>query len=695
MKKCDFLVELCVEDFPVSSQSPVAREIASRIAELFEGEGISFSENKVLFSPRRIAVIFKGVSREIPEKKSLIKGPPSRISFDSDGHPTEILKGFLRKNSANIDDLRERNTEKGKYVFAEIRSPARRTENIIREKIPRLLENLKFPNSMRWNGFSFPRPVRNVLLLFGRKPLRVKCFGINSSASSRDFYQRPLKVLSPTLYEKTLERRNIIVDAEKRKERILSAFSEISERSEEEIKINGKLLAETVGICEYPTAVDADFDERFLSIPAEIVEETLKVHQKCFSVLKDGKISAKFVFVMDGISRNVSEIKANYRRCVEARLEDTVFFWKEDTSTGLEKFFPQLSKINTIGLYKNLYEKSMALMASCAALSAIYAPEKKDKILKTAKLLNCDQASKLVYEFPQLHGTAGYYLSQEAGIDGEVCRAILDAVSGKPGNAASEIVGLVDRLNTLKSFFHAGIVPTSSKDPFGGRRVADEAIKILIRSQIPFEISKIKKFVFGDCSEDVFSKVIDFLKDRFAIFLKKNGVSPDVISAVAGDFEIPGKRFLIAVAIEKIKKENKNVLSEIAAAHRRVENILKQAADVRAEVPAEVFGLGENSAEKKLETFLKEISGEIFSLARNGDFEHAILKLAEIKPALDRFFDSVLIMDRDPAVRGNRLFLVSEADAVFSAFARFAEVRLENKARRGSGKQVVDKKELI
>lgn len=675
MKSADFLVELWVEDMPVAQQDEAAQKLKEAVENLFEREKISGKFKKTFSTPRRIAVLFENVARDIEEQKTAIKGPPDKISFDPEGKPSKVLEGFLSKYSADCADIRVRETDKGNYVFLEKIVPPRSSEQVIRENIAGALEGIKFSKTMRWGAHSFPRPVRNILVMFGKKALKLDCFGIPSSKTSRAFMGENIKIESPALYEKNLKSSRILPDREKRR----NFFEEqLKDALKAPLHSNpsAELTEETAGICEYPRVLTGSFDEKFLELPHEFLKVTLEFHQKCFAVYDKKGMVNQFIFVVDGVSDNAREVSDNYERCVTARFEDTKFFWENDRKKKLVEYYDDLKHVNYMGKFSTLYEKAERIIRDSGELAKIYCPNETGEVRKTAKLLYCDIVTRTVGEFPGLHGMAGQYLLWGEAEDPvrarEESSSLRDAVMLEGLNNVSAVCGLAERLNTLKSFFFAGMIPSTSKDPYGLRRAADGAVRILAETEgIDFKLPEICALVFDDVPERIKEKLYVFLKERFKLYLIREGIPADVANMTETKFDIPKEARSLSRAISEARGKQEEAFSRIAEAAKRIRNILKQAEKLKIEPAAVKKELLAEAEEKKLFDIASSLRSEIESYMNEKKYKQALMSLVTVKEPLDLFFEKIMVMDRDEALRDNRLGLLRDIDRLLSSFGKF------------------------
>jgi len=675
MKSADFLVELWVEDMPVAVQLEAEFKLKEAVEKLFEREKISGEFKKGFSTPRRAAVLFENVSRDIEESKTDIKGPPEKIAFDRDGKPSAVLEGFLARYQADCADIRIRATDRGNYVFLEKTIPRRSSEQVIRENISSALEGIKFSKMMRWGAHSFPRPVRNVLIMFGKKALKLDCFGIPSSKTSRAFMGENIKIESPAAYEQNLKSSRILADRKKRGD-VFDAQLKDALKEPLYSKPSDELTRETLGICEFPRILKGEFDEKFLELPHEFLKVTLEFHQKCFAVYDKKGMVNRFLFVVDGVSDNAREVRDNYERCVTARFEDTKFFWENDRKKKLIEYYDNLKRVNYMGKFSTLYEKAERIIRDAAEIAKIYSPGEEEEVRKTAKLLYCDIVTQIVGEFPELHGIAGQYLGMGVTDDPDELpvgsHALRDAVTLETLNNVSAVCGLAERLNTLKSFFSSGMLPTTSKDPYALIKTADEALRILAETEgIDFEVTKIFEIVFDDVEKSVSDKLRDFMNERFKLYLIKKGIPADVANMTESKFDIPKEALKLSRVVMTVREKKIDEFAHIAASAKRIRNILKQAEKFGMEPATVQKDLLKAPEEKALYDLSALLGGELENLMSKKDYTAALLRLVSVKEPLDSFFEKLMVMDKDEALRDNRLGLLRDIDKLLSNFGRF------------------------
>jgi len=670
--KSDFLFELWVEDLPPKVQKFASEKLKSAFVKFFENNEITYASSEHFSTPRRIAVFFKDIPRIIPKKVIKIKGPSEKNAFKEGNFPTQALLGFLKKHNADLKDVRVEEFAGNRYVFVEIVKKEKKFEEVFKQHLPQILKDVKFNESMKWDKNYFPRPVRNVLCIFGKKFLKVSCFGLQSTKTTLSSQKNKIKIENAAGYEKTLLRNKIIPVPEKRKERVLSEFGAEEKKKKVKIERNNFLLEYTVYSTEYPQVFLKEFDRKFLEIPSEILVEALKNHQKCFPVYNKGKLASFFAVVIDGDFKNIDEILENYKNCVEARFEDAKFFWEEDVSKPLTEHLKNMEKIFCFGVFKNLKNKTERVLEDCRFLSQIYMPDKKQQIMDVAKHIDFDLATKIVYEFPYLHGIAGFYILKKHGfseiaddVRGAVC---LDKITG-----ISALAGIVHRLNTIKSFFNEKIRPTTSKDPYGLKKICDEIVFFFVNAPIYFDLEKFLDKVFDDVGEDVKKDVYLFITERFKIFLEKEGIPPDIAEMVMASFKIPKKTFELAKSIFEFKKEKGEIFETITQAFKRVLNILKQAENFQGAAVNRNELKGE--FEKNLFEKLEELSDEVKKSFEAGNYRDALYSISKISLPLNDFFDNVFIMDKDEKIKNLRLSLLFEVKKLFSLFGEFDKLK--------------------
>ncbi|MBU4134341.1 glycine--tRNA ligase subunit beta, partial [bacterium] len=506
-----------------------------------------------------------------------------------------------------------------------------------------------------------------------KKTLKVRCFGVNSSHSSRGFMGEAVAITSPAGYETDLKRKRILASRTKRFEHLTKELNEALKRPSAPSSDNyaGELKNFTVGICEYPRAMAGEFDKAFLMLPPEFLKVTLEFHQGCFSV-NNGKLRTnKFIFVVDGTSANAAEITKNYERCVTARFKDTKFFWENDKKKKLIEYYDKLKNVNYMGKFATLYDKAERITRDASELAKIYRPAEEGEVRKTAKLLYCDIVTQIVGEFPELHGIAGQYLERSDAGSISCADSLRGAVTLDALNDISSVVGLAERLNTLKSFFYADMIPTTSKDPYGLIKSADGAVKILLTSGIDFGMKKVFEIVFDDIESGISEKIYDFLKERYKLCLVKEGIPADIANMTESKFEFPKDALALSWAVEATRKKKKEEFAYIAEAAKRIRNILRQAKKLGIKPMGVRKDLFIESEEKNLFDIAVSLRGEIELMVVKKDYISALMSLVTVKEPLDLFFEKIMVMDKDESLRDNRLGLLRDVDNLFAIFGKF------------------------
>jgi glycyl-tRNA synthetase beta chain len=692
------LIELLTEELPPKSLRSLgalfSNEIFSGLAELGFLSSASVAEG--FATPRRLGVIVTDVADKEPEKEVMRKGPSLATALNEAGEPTQALLGFAKSCGVGIESLQRATDTKGEFfVFRAIRGGQALHERL-RRIVEAALKRLPVAKLMRWgeSQFEFARPVRNVVMLHGRRVVEGNVFGITSNRSThghRFLSKNPLLIPEAGQYEAVLEEKgNVIPSFEKRfqitKDQLRNAASDFT------IGADDDLIEEVTALVEYPVAYVGAFDPEFLELPQECLVVSMKEHQRYFPLLsRDGKLLPRFLTVSNIATATPQGIIQGNERVLRARLSDAKFFYEQDRKTRLDARVPRLTSVvfhSQIGsqLARVLKIRKLAGEIAKGLGAAAQLAE------RAAYLCKADLLSDMVGEFPELQGVMGRYYALHDNEPEIVAQAIEDhyrprfAGDALPSGPISAAVALADKLNTLVGFFQVGLNPSGDKDPFGLRRQALGVIRILCETSLPLCLDRllsqalavqedegvkireaeIREKAHGEIvyqtrklDPDAVDHVYDFLVERLRAYLRDAGYKANEIESVLS--LSPTRLDLILRQLAAVRAfTDLPEAQSLAAANKRVVNILKQAqAKGESFVNAEGKGLTE-PAERALFDALKKTSKQAASLFEQGDFTGYLKSFAVLKSPVDAFFDSVMVMVEDQRLRQNRLALLSD-----------------------------------
>ena len=644
-----YLLEVGVEELPYKFIPMAISQLKTGFETFLKNSNVEFDNVKVMATPRRLAVIVSGLAVSQPDVEKVVKGPIAKVAFDENKNLTKAGEGFAKKNGVSAGELYVEND----YLYAKISIKGKNTKELLQENVPQIFAKLQGPHFMRWgnNDVKFSRPIRWVLSILDGEEVKIRIIDKDSSnvTNGHRFSTQNIVINNPDEYVEKLRDAKVIVNQDERKAKILELTKAEADKLNAVTKISDDLLEEVTFICEYPVAVTCNFDEAFLTIPQEVAVTVMETHQRYFALYtKEGKLINKFVTITNYIGNEFENIKAGNLRVIKARLDDAVFFFNEDTKKPLEAYVENLKGMTFQKGMGSVYDKTQRIIK----LSEKIATElnvNKPSIKRTAELCKADLATNLVFEFTELQGFIGADYARVAGEEVDVQEGIkehyfpLNADSETAKSIEGQVVGIADKMDTICAVFAAGKKPTGSSDPLGVRRAALGIIKTVLEHGLKLDLSKLidETLALLPVKADVKADVEEFFAQRLIIFLNSD-YSKNVLEACASIN--PCKD--LCDYVERVKAIAGGVDEKLLENANRVLRILKEEA---GEVDTSLFSL---DAEKDL---YKAIQGISF----DGDYKEYLADLTGINPVVTKFFDDVLVMDKDEKVKNNRLALLN------------------------------------
>ncbi len=660
-----YLLEIGVEELPYKFIPSAIKQLKDSFNKFLTENNIGFENINVMATPRRLAVIIEGIADAQPDSEKVFKGPIKKIAYDENGNLTKAGEGFANKNGIKPEDL----YVEGDYVFAKVFNKGKLTTALLPECIPNLILKLQGSHFMRWSTHDekFSRPIRWIVSLFNNEELPIRILDIESSRFSRGHrsYTQPVEIKNIDEYRDELRKAYVIVNQDERQAKIVELAKQESEKIGATTRISEDLLEEVTYICEWPVAVVCSFDEEFLTIPDEVTITVMETHQRYFALFKDGKLTNKFITIANYIGDDFSNIQAGNLRVIKARLDDAVFFVKNDTKKPLEGYVENLKGMTFQKGMGSVYDKTQRIIKLSKQIAESIGVTALDTIIRTAYLCKADLATNLVFEFTELQGYIG---SDYAKLNGEP-QGVVDGIKEHyfPLNADSElakslegqIVGIADKIDTICAVFASGKKPTGSSDPLGVRRAALGIIKTVIENRLNINVSELIKSalellpVQADCRSDV----EEFFVQRLVIYLsdtyKKEILESALIKNPLEDLADYVARVNILSNLDSpMTIENAN----------RIIRILKDSSYDRVDE-----GLFVDDAEKKLYECAVGVD-------TNSDYELYIKQLIGLNAQIDSFFEKVLVMDKDENIKNNRIGLLTMLKNYYERIADFSKL---------------------
>jgi len=699
----ELLLEIGVEELPYQFIVPSLAVIKGSAEQLLKDQGLAFQSSRTLGTPRRLTLVVEGLATQQTSMVKEAMGPSKAVAFDQAGQPTRAATGFAAGQGVAVQELEIRRTPKGEYLFAVKQEQGRSANVVLKELIPQLIAKLSFPKAMKWNntGVRFARPVRWLVALYGGATLPIEVAGI--TAGNRTEGHRVLgsangiAVRDSESYLKGLERHGVIPDPERRRRMIEEQIATLCKKTGFTLNVDADLLDQAVYTTECPNAIFGSFKSAYLEVPQEILITSMKEHQGFFSLRhkETGKLVPHFIAVTNNRAKDMGLIREGNERVLAARLADAKFFFNEDRKVKLEERAKKLSgvtfhqKLGTMAQKQERVAKLATTLAQLAGLKDIMV----NACRRAGELCKADLLTGIVGEFPILQGVMGGYYARFDGEEDEVGVGIGQhyqphSMEGPiPATVTPQVLSVADRLDSLAAFFHVGIVPTGSEDPFALRRHATAVVRILLEGVVRLNLGQAVQearavvaaagIKAAPIQGDAQKRLVDFLFERVRHYVKTvQGLRDDVINAVLTvsdrqSFELPDLMAKMK-ALESMttRPEFDPLIVGFKRAHRLVE---KEQWD-RKPVDDTRF---EHITESVLYLAIAEERAKMLSAMTGGDYGQALNALVRLKPAIDAFFTAVMVNAEDPAIRSNRLSLLQGVDKLFMSFADFSQIVIQ------------------
>ena len=683
-----YLLEIGTEELPYRFIPSAINQLQKLFQDFLNDNKVGFDDVKVYATPRRLAVIIGGLEAKSPDEMKIVRGPIKKVAYDENGNLSKAGLGFANKNGVAPEDLYIEDD----YIHAKILIKGKSIIELLQENVPTLVLKLQGSHFMRWadNEEKFSRPIRWIVSILDREEVKIKIIDKESSNVSRGhrFAQQSVVIGHPDDYVELMRNCCVIVDQEERRQRIIDRAKSEAQKFGAEPYYTEDLLDEVTFITEYPVPATCDFSEEYLKLPEELVVTVMAVHQRYFALYKDGKLINKFITMTNYLGDEFENIKAGNVRVIKARLDDAVFFFNEDTKKPLEAYVEDLKGITFQKGMGSMYDKAQRLVKLSKNICKQLNITDSRLIERTALLAKADLTTNLVFEFTELQGYIGADYARVSGEQKQVCEGIkehyfpLNAESETAKAIEGQVVGIADKIDTIAAVFAEGKKPTGSSDPLGVRRAAlgiirtilanDLKINIdslinetLINLPIAFEgesvVDKLKNVAgsfTGRVSGKVKEEITEFFIQRLIIFLGDK-YAKNVLEACASNRN-PLEN--LADFIERVKVVSTLNCPAMLESANRVARLLKD--PVLAKVDKALF---KEPAENMLLT-------QIATVDAKDDYTKFLKQLEEINPSVEKFFNDVLVMDKDEKVKANRLALLATLKEKYDYICDFSKL---------------------
>lgn len=659
-----YLLEVGTEELPYKFIPQAIEQLRTGFTNFLNDNKVKFTDIKVYATPRRLAVLVDGLETKTADEEKIIKGPVKTVAFDENGNLTKAGEGFARKNNLTKDDLYIEDN----YVHAKIIVKGKPIAELLQENVPSIFMKLQGSHFMRWgyNDEKFSRPIKWIVSILDKDEVKIKIIDKESSIYTRGhrFAQQKVIIGDPRDYVETMRNACVIVDQDERKKIIVEKAKEAAAKLGATPYYTDDLLEEVTFITEYPVPVICEFDPVFLSIPEEVTVTVMAVHQRYFALYKDGKLINKFITMTNYIGTEFENIKAGNVRVIKARLDDAVFFFNEDTKKPLVDYVDALKGVTFQKGMGSMYDKTQRLIKLSKDIANDLNIDSKD-IERTALLCKADLTTNLVFEFTELQGFIGADYARVSKENDKVVQGIkehyfpINAESETAKGIEGQVVGIADKIDTVCAVFAAGKKPTGSSDPLGVRRAALGVIRTILDVNLNIDIDKYIKEalkqlpVQRDCADEV----NEFFIQRMIIFLSEK-YSKNVLEACA----VKNPLIDIADYVERVNLIQNLDAPALVENANRVSKILK-----------------EHSQDKVDEKYFKEdiektLYNAILNIKDQKNYKQYLEELENLNPIVTKFFDDVLVMDKDENVKKNRLALLTLLKEKYENLTDFSKI---------------------
>jgi len=684
----DLLLEIGLEEVPAKFMPPALAELKQLAENALTEQRIGYDAVITYGTPRRIALVVKQIADRQQDLEEEVKGPAVKAAYDADGNPTKAAMGFARGQGVDVADLHQKEVNGGLYVFATKKAAGVATDTVLPTLLPQLVCGIHFPKPMRW-GYTelrYARPIRWIVALHGSQVVPFTIEEIASGNVSRGHRYLGcdhLVIPSAEAYVEVMEQDYVIVDQNRRQEMIVAQMQQLAASVEGTVAIDEELLEEVLYLVEYPTALMGNFNPAYMLMPEQLIITPMKEHQRYFPVMKGHHLLPKFITVRNGNAAHLDMVQAGNEKVLEARLADAKFFYDEDLKVKLADNVEKLKAIVFQEKLGTLYEKMQRTQKGVSVIADLLQLGEgvKERAMRAAYLAKADLVSNVVYEFPELQGLMGEKYAFAQGEHPLTSKAISEHYL--PKNADGELpltfegltCSIADKMDTIVGCFAAGIEPTGSQDPYALRRQAagicsmilGRSVLVSLTALIEQAIVHYPAEIVGDRSV-LCQRVYGFFEQRIRNVLNDRGFRYDVIEAVVScGYDNLTETLLRAEALNQMRATD--TFAKVLTAFTRANNLAKKAT-VNTVDEAHLV----ENVEKQLWHDVQFAENAIVGQVANRQYAEALTVISTLEESISAFFDGVMVMDENDAVRNNRLALLARVSSLGSQIADLTKI---------------------
>ncbi len=677
----DFLLEIGFEELPPSFLKVAAETLTKKLENLLKEKRIFYRSVRIIYSPRRFGALILGLSRKQKSRVIEVQGPPKKVAYDEKNAPTEMLKGFMRANNFRLEDIRIVKTGKGEYVCGKKEVSGEATENVLRNEVPKLIRGLEFPKTMRWNdsGDRFPRPIRWILALLDRKPIRFRFAGVEADRYTMPnihFSFKPIRLEKPREYLNFLRHGGVIADPNERKRMIIRRIKEASRNLEGKLQLNEPMIEAINCTVEYPEGVAGEFETKYLELPEEVLLSVLQTQGNLIWI----KPMNMFVCIFSARKKAFENVARGFTSVIAARLYDAYFYYQNDVKTGIAEMREQTKGMMWLGDLGSMFDKTERLSKLASVFEGSVKFDHK-KLQRAAQLCKADLLSQMIREkdFTTLQGIMGGHYARIAGEDSGVYQAVRDHYLPRfvgdeiPSSIEGCLLSAIDKIDNIIGAFLSGNRPTGSYDPLAVRRNGYVVISLFDsyaeNTNVLDAIKTLQKIYNRELDHEL---IRDFFNERLDRYLEDSGFRYDEVNSVLATWKgFVNDARMRCEALRELR--DKPEFTKLVIGQKRVRNILK---GVKKVAKLDVNLLNEKS-ELNLYNESTAIIKDIESSLGQKNYKEVLKILLSLRPHIDKFFDDVLVMCDDEKVKNNRLALLDYINKLFLEFADFSCIVIE------------------
>ncbi|MCT7739663.1 MAG: glycine--tRNA ligase subunit beta [Lactobacillus iners] len=683
----DYLFEIGTEEMPAHVVAKSVKQLADRTGKFLKDNGLSFKNIKTFSTPRRLTILVQELAEKQADIDEIKKGPSKKIALDKDGNWSKAAEGFVRGQNMSVDDIYFQKIRDVEYAYIHVKKEGKKATEILLG-MDQIVKELAFPTKMRWGNYDleFVRPIHWIVSLFGSEIIPVKILDIVAGRKTygHRFLGESLVLATSDDYESALKSQFVIADANKRKNMILSQINSLCEKNNWQVKIDSGLLEEVTNLVEYPTIFSGSFNEKYLNIPKEVLITSMKDNQRYFEVYDhEGTLINHFIAIRNGNSDYLDNVIAGNEKVLVARLDDAQFFYDEDKKYPLSHFVEKLSSVSFHDKIGSMAEKMLRvkLIGEYIGEKINISSSELADFDRAADIYKFDLVTNMVGEFAELQGIMGTHYAELAGERKAVSQAIKEsylpssADGDLPTTKIGSLLSIADKLDTIIAFFGAGMIPNSSNDPYALRRSAYGIVRILINQSWNISIEDALKDIIAllkgktvaklPNDEATQAEISDFIINRVKQLLQVKKYSYDVIDTVLASNQ---QNVANILSIADILQENHDdsKFKKVVESLTRIANILKKADFSEAEqINPDLF---ENNSEKALYDKINLL------LDKSLDVKTLYSEFVQLQPVIDEYFDSNMILDKNEAVKINRLSQLKLIDKLALEFGDLSKL---------------------